>query len=503
MNKQKLFTMTQVSISLTRIRRLLAIAALLFCGLVSSRAMLRNGWCISQAISYRTLEGPYIASLPAESDLKSRVDAIVSPYLSSSSFSGDVLVARNGKVLFDSGYGLADHERGTPVSPRTRFYIASISKSFTAAAILLLQERGKLKVSDPLNRFVPDFPNGDRITVHHLLTHTSGVPDYVRFPNFTDISQRPYSTNEVVALFRDKPLVFQPGERSVYSNSNYVLLAQIVEKVSGASFADFLRTNFFKPLKLNSTGQERASTRSIPGIATGYVPVGLHEVEKARYFDHSISTGAGSLYSTPQDVNRWIRALFAGKVLKLSSVEQMYKPHPDGTAGYSWTLRKLWDRDVIIENGWDGVGFAGTLMYVPKDDLTVVVLVNLNISSVAGEIANNVTAELLGEPTSPMKISREPITRDTASKLAGKYKLGDDFFVPGTILDIIERDGDLYEQARNPDRLLGLIRLSDMEFMHRSSWGKIKFEVDDKGEVTGLLFSFPFRQFKAVKLPDK
>ncbi|HEY6050044.1 MAG TPA: serine hydrolase domain-containing protein [Thermoanaerobaculia bacterium] len=429
-----------------------------------------------------------------------QLDALVSPYLASASFSGDVLVARKGKVLFHEGYGLANRERATSVTPRTKFYVASISKSFTAAAVLLLQERGKLRVGDSVSRYVPDFPNGEKITLHHLLTHTSGIADYVRLPNFAEISRRPYTTAQVIALFRDQPAAFEPGKGSGYSNSNYVLLAHIVEKVSGSSFEGFLREHFFQPLGLRNTGQEQSPEGSIPGMATGYVPVGLREFEKSPYFDHSISTGAGSLYSTAEDVMRWIQALFAGRVLKPASVEQMYKPHPDGTPGYSWTLRKQWDRDVIIENGWDGVGFAATLMYVPAEEVIVVVLGNLNISTVTGEIANNLTALALGEAASPLAIRQDPVPSELASKLVGRYKLGDDFYVLGTVLAIVERDGNLYEQQRNPDRLVGLIRVSDREFIHRSSWGRVRFDMNESGEVSGLLF---FGRFKALKLSDR
>lgn len=477
---------------------------LLFCGQVFSEITIPAGaWRISHAV--RRSDSPRrqtatVAPAPNTRLLISGIDELVSPYLKSSSFSGEILVARKGKVLVNKGYGLANREHSTAVTSQTRFYIASISKSFTAAAILLLQERGKLRVTDPVSRFISDFPNGEQITIHHLLTHTSGIPDYVRFPDFTEISQKAYSTKDAVELFRNKPLTFKPGERSSYSNSNYVLLAHIIEKLSGLSFEEFLRANFFQPLGLKNTGQEKAPEGSIPRMATGYVPVELHGFERARYFDHSISTGAGSLYSTPEDLAAWIQGLFAGRVLTIGSVEQMYQVHSDGTAGYSWTLRKLWDRDVIIENGWDGVGFAGTLMYVPKDEVTIVVLGNLNISSVTGEIANNVTALALGEQTSPLTVARERVTPALKEKLVGRYKLGDDFFVPGTVLEIVERDGELYEQQRNPDRLVGLIRLSELEFMHRSSWGRIRFEINEKNDVTGLLF---FGRFKAIKLPNQ
>ena len=432
--------------------------------------------------------------------LQSRIDALVAPYITSSSFSGDVLALRGGEVLFEKGYGLADRERSAPVTPRTKFYIASISKSFTAAAVLLLQERGKLRVEDPVSRFVKDFPGGERITIHNLLTHTSGIADYVRVPDFAELSKRPYTTSEVVALFRDKPLLFNPGERSGYSNSNYVLLANIIEKVSGSSYAEFLRVNFFEPFRMRSTGQPGGSNRPVADLANGYATVGLHEFEAARYFDHSISTGAGSLYSTAEDIGRWVHRLFAGRVLKKSSVEQMYRGRSDGASGYSWTLGKLWNRDAITENGWDGVGYAGSLVHFPNERVTVVVLGNLNISSVTGEIASGVSALVLGESPEPLKIDREPVPAGLAARLVGRYRLGEDFYVPGTVIEIVERAGSLYEQQRNPDRLVGLIRVSELEFIHRSSWGRVRFEVDDAGEATGMLF---YGRFHAPRLPER
>lgn len=503
---------TYSSFSKAKVLLSIFLSALLFSGQAFGKILTTGGRGIHQTTSGETSSLSLMLSSnkptsPGHVDLapdvkllQSRIDALVVPYFDSSSFSGDILAIRNGQVLFNKGYGLADRERVVPITPQTKFYIASISKSFTAAAILLLQERGNLRVNDPVSRFINDFPNGERITIHNLLTHTSGIADYVRFANFAELSKRPYTTGEIIALFRNQPLLFNPGERSSYSNSNYVLLAHIIEKVSGLRYAEFLKLNFFKPFGMKNTGQPDASNQSVANLSNGYTTVGLHGFEAARYFDHSISTGAGSLYSTTEDIGKWIEGILAGRVLKKSSVEQMYKTHADGASGYSWSLGKLWNRDAIIENGWDGVGFAGTLIHFPTEKVTVVVLGNLNISSVTGEIANRVSALIMGENPEPLKIDREPVPAGLATRLVGKYKLGDDFFVPGTVIEIVESEGNLYEQQRNPDRLIGLIRISELEFIHRSSWGKVKFELDDKGEVTGMLF---YGSFHASRLPQK
>lgn len=442
------------------------------------------------------VENRQFADLSSKPTLQNEIDLLVAPYLDSSSFSGDILVARNGKIVFNKGYGFANYEHAVPVKPQTKFYIASITKSFTAAAILLLQERGKLTVNDPVSRFIPDFTSGEQVTLHHLLTHTSGIADFLRFPDFFDVSKKQYTTEEAINLFRNKPLIFKPGERSAYSNSNYVVLAYIIEKVSGQTYSNFLKTNFFIPLGMTNTGQPNQSNELVPNLASGYGPAGFSEFETARYYDRSIMTGAGSLYSTTEDIAKWIEGLLAGRVLKKDSVEQMYK----GADTYSLPVRKFLNRDVIVVNGWDGAGFAGTLMHFINEGVTVVVLGNLNISTVAIDLANNVSAIALKEKAEPLKISKKTVSAELTHKLVGKYQLGDDFFVAGTIMEIVEKDGRLYEQTQNPSRLIGLIPLSDLEFIHRSSWGRIKFEINEKGEVSGLLFYVANREFKAPRI---
>src|SRR6267378_5020585 len=170
--------------------------------------------------------------------LEAEVDAFVQPYMEGNNFSGSILIARQGKVLISKGYGMADYELSVPNTPQTRFHLASLTKSFTAAAIMILQEQGKLSVEDPLKKFVPDYPNGDKITIHHLLTHRSGIPNVNNFPEYGSKSLSRMSLDEIIRMFKDKPLEFEPGARYRYSNSNYNLLAFIIEKTSGKSYGD-------------------------------------------------------------------------------------------------------------------------------------------------------------------------------------------------------------------------------------------------------------------------
>jgi CubicO group peptidase (beta-lactamase class C family) len=187
----------------------------------------------------------------------SRIDQVLTSYFASGKFMGSVLVARGENLIFSKGYGSANLEWNIPNSPSTKFRIASIGKQFTAAAILLLEERGKIRLDDSVKVYLSDAPaSWDNVTVFRLLTHTSGIPDYTRLPNFKSLEPFPATPEQIVSWFRDKPLDFQPGERISYSNSGYILLGSLIEKVSGRSYGDFVAENIFKPLGMSDSGYD-------------------------------------------------------------------------------------------------------------------------------------------------------------------------------------------------------------------------------------------------------
>src|SRR6476469_8371708 len=185
-----------------------------------------------------------------------RMEQIVQAYVPGK-FMGTVLVARDGKSLLDKGYGFANLEWQVPNTPTTKFRLGSITKQFTAASILLLEERGKLKIEDPVKKYLPDAPAAwDKVTIFSLLTHTSGIPSFTGFPDYTSTEAIPSTPEKLVARFRDKPLEFQPGEKWNYSNSGYVLLGYLIEKISGQSYADFVKQNIFDKLGMKDSGYD-------------------------------------------------------------------------------------------------------------------------------------------------------------------------------------------------------------------------------------------------------
>jgi CubicO group peptidase (beta-lactamase class C family) len=322
-------------------------------------------------------------------------DHVVQTYVAERNFMGSVLVARGNQVLFSKGYGFANLEWRIPNDAATKFRIASITKQFTAAAILLLEERGKFTLDDPVKKFLPDAPAAwDKITLRNLLTHTSGIPDALDAPASAGVLSVATPPEELVGRFRALPLDFAPGSQFSYSNSGYILLSSLIEKISGASYSDFLRDNIFTPLGMNDSGYDSHST-VIPRRAAGYV-YGAGGFENAAFIDMSIPQGAGGLYSTTGDLVKWNQALFGGKILKPESLSKMTTPFRENYA-LGLSIESAGSRKIIRHEG-EINGFDTSLAYFPADQLTIAVLSNVEMDGVHVEdLANELAALVHGD----------------------------------------------------------------------------------------------------------
>jgi len=432
---------------------------------------------------------PFSAPKPeGPASLAARIEAYVGPYVRTNNFSGAVLVARDGQVLFRKGYGLAVREFGVPVTPTTKFQIASVSKSFTAAAIMILEQQGRLRVSDPLGRYIPDFPNGDRITIHHLLTHTSGIPNVNAFPGYEEKSLFPHGLGEIVSWFKDKPLDFEPGARYSYSNSNYNVLAFIIESVSGRSYGEFLAEAIFRPLEMKDTGHRGDARAVIPDLAGGYSPRGGEDVERAADLDWTIKTGNGSLYTTVDDLAKWDRALDGDRVLDADSRRKMFTDYIDGV-GYGWFIRKGAHPSVAI-NG-RAPGFSASLERFVEDKSGVIVLSNL-YSSITHTISGDIAAIVYGEDRKPLVPSTPvEVGADEMARYVGRYRFGQDFsFSPGAPAEV-RRDGRwLVLEVGGGGRTSYLIPLGGGRFLDRAYGGIVRFVTDGAGLATALVWNF-------------
>jgi len=323
----------------------------------------------------------------------SRMDQVVQSHVADHSFMGSVLVARGNDVIFSKGYGSADLEWDVPNAPNTKFRLGSVTKQFTAASILLLEERGKLSVNDPVKKYIPDAPAAwDQITIMHLLTHTSGIPNFTSFPDYPKLEPFATTPEKLVARFRDKPLEFAPGEKWNYSNSGFVLLTYLLEKITGGTYETFVRENIFTPLGMKDSGVD-SNSAVIHHRASGYVFEKDH-FENAGFIHMSTPQGAGALYSTTEDLLKWEQGLFGGKLLKPASLEKMTTPFKNDYA-FGIGVQTVGGHKKIDHGG--GIeGFNTHLAYFPDDKLTVVVLSNVN-GNAPGEIATRLAALARGD----------------------------------------------------------------------------------------------------------
>ena len=418
--------------------------------------------------------GPAFCQTP---DL-ARMDQIAESYFAGKQFMGSVLIARGGDVLLNKGYGSADIEWNVPNSPGTKFRLGSITKQFTAACVLLLEERGKWKVEEPIKKYMPDAPAAwDKITLFHLLTHTSGIPNFTSFSEYRDIEPFTKTPEQLVSLFRNKPLDFEPGAKWSYSNSGYVLLGYLLEKVSGEPYAKFVQENIFNPLGMKDSGYD-SNTAVILHRASGYTP-GKDGLQNAGYINMSIPFSAGALYSTTGDLLRWEQGLFGGKVLSATSLKKMTTPFKSDYA-FGLTVRDV-KAGRVIEHGGGIEGFNTLLAYYPDDKVTVVVLSNVNGNAPAdmaaklGAVAHGEKVELTSE--------RKEITlsRDILSRYVGSYE-----FAPGMNM-AVTLDGDQLHAKLGAQPAVAIYPASETSFFLKVVDAQIDFEADDKGNTTGLI----------------
>jgi CubicO group peptidase (beta-lactamase class C family) len=311
-------------------------------------------------------------------------DELVGPLVEGHEFSGTVLVSRGTNILFEKAYGYADAEWDVPNTVDGKYRIGSISKQFTAACILLLAQDGKLDLDAPVVRYYAEAPaSWKRITPHHLLTHTSGIPELLGLPDFQARKTLPTTLEETIARFRNLPLEFEPGTQGRYSNSGYVLLARMTELMANRPFVQFLQERLLTPLGLANTGTD--THRSIlPHRVQGYARF-REGLGRADYIDMSVATGGGSLYSTAADLQRWSIALHKTRFLTPELYRRMTQP-TFHNYGYGVEIRDE-DGGRIFGHGGGMEGFSAFLQYRERDGLVAVVLSNLN-TNVTGRLAN-------------------------------------------------------------------------------------------------------------------
>lgn len=414
---------------------------------------------------FSILLGGQVLFAQTQTNLSTNIEKFVTPYLQMNDFSGSILISKDGKILFEKAFGFADLVSKTPNTPKTKYRTGSLNKQLTAAAILLLEERGKLKTDDSVSKFFPGFPNGDQIKIQHLLTHKSGLPKYVPYKSE---NKQPTSA-ELLKIISSLEPEAKPGEKYNYSNAAFVLLALIIEKISGQSFPKFLTENVFKPLKMENSGV------GIPkSIAKGYVTdLGIDVIPAPNLdvFNYEV-------YSTVEDLNKWQIGLYGGKLLSSDSLTKMTTDYGNHY-GYGLSVGKTTPRYF----GHDGIisGYNGFVTYFPDEKLGIVFLGNIE-SGVLGILQTNLPAIAFGkEPEIPkIREYKNQVKTDNFQNYVGRYEV-----FPGFYLDVKMEKDKLF--LRGPlGAFIALTPLSENEFFYRHLYAKVTFVKDENQNIVRL-----------------
>ncbi|OOM80656.1 penicillin-binding protein 4* [Clostridium puniceum] len=328
----------------------------------------------------------------SDNNIKSKLAKYMDRYSKKNEFSGSILIAKDDEVLLNKGYGIADYNKRLPNKPQTIFEIASLTKQFTATAILMLQEQKLLNVNDSLSTYISDYPNGDDITIYNLLTHTSGIPDYLDYADSIDTENHNlvYTPEELIKLFKNEPFNFNAGTSFEYSNSNYILLGYIIEKASNITYEDYIENNIIVPLNLTSTGFLSNET-DVKNKSIGYYFINKHSNEHAEApkMEGLMSYSAGEIYSTSEDLLKWENALFSEELITKESLNEMFTPYLNNY-GYGWFTYENEDEDKIVFHSGNLPGYTSFVEKNLDKNYLIIILCNENID----ETINNLSTEL-------------------------------------------------------------------------------------------------------------
>ncbi len=293
------------------------------------------------------------------------------------------MVARKGEVLYQKAFGKANLELGGNLTTESVFQLGSMTKQFTAVAILLLEQQGKLKVTDPISKYIPDYPGGDKITIHHLLTHTSGIKDFTKMKALAEIAQKEMTPKMMVDFFKDEPVDFVPGERFEYNNSGYVLLGYLIELISGEAYADFIQQHIFDRLGMKHS-YYASDRKVIANRAYGYQKKESGFVNKTA-INFSVPFASGALMSTLGDLLKWQNALVNNKLLNTAETQKAFSRYKLNNGelfnyGYGWHIKEIGGLTVRTHGG-SIFGFKSMGVYVPGEDIYVVGLTNCDCNS--------------------------------------------------------------------------------------------------------------------------
>jgi CubicO group peptidase (beta-lactamase class C family) len=411
------------------------------------------------------------------------IDQMLSPVFSADRPGVAVIAATDGEVVFRRGYGSANLELGVAIEPDMVFRVASITKEFTAALVMQLVERGIISLEDEITEFLPDYPvQGHKVTIAHLLSHTSGVKNFTRLPAFQDNIRRDHTVDETIAYFANEPFDFVPGDRYSYSSSGYILLGAILEEVTGKTYEELLRENIFDVIGLNSACVS-SHDRIIPRRVSGYSAQD-GRVVNSPIVSLTAAFSSGSLMMSVDDLATWDEALYGNQLLSDQSKEKMWSPFTLSGGrttdyGLGWMVTSFLGHKVLMHDGSID-GFLSTAIRLPEEHIFVAVLTNSDTPVMGPNVvAKRIMALMLGIPE---KI-RMSISRENLSKYTGDYIRRNN-----SVWRITAEDGHLF-LAPNERTRWEILPESETSFFFAEGFHTVTFELDSEGAVINLVLT--------------
>ena len=386
------------------------------------------------------------------------------------------LVAKNGQIIYRKAFGMADIELNVPMQPDMVFRIGSITKQFTAVAILQLMEQGKLSLQDDITKFIPDYPTqAYTITIEHLLTHTSGIKSLTNIPELEKYNKTDMKPGEVIDLFKNQPMEFAPGTKYNYNNSGFFLLGFIIEKVSGKTYAEYIQDNFFTPLGMTGSCYG-SNTKIIKNRASGYQP-GKDGVENAEYLSMLLPYAAGSIQSTVEDLFKWNQAVHSYKLVKKETLDKAFTEYKltngKGTGyGYGWALSQI-QGSPTIEHGGGINGYLTSGIYLPQEDVFVALFLN-STAKAPDFLSQKMAALAIGKP---LKTTTIELDEETLEQYTGVYENDEG------MQRMITREGNQLYSQRTGSTRQKILPFAKDKFFFEDSFTTVAFIRDASGTV--------------------
>lgn len=339
----------------------------------------------------------------AQTDAK--IDSLIQKEFKDSDAPGGVfLVSKKGEIIYEKAFGKSNLELNTDMTVQNVFQIGSMTKQFTAFSILLLESKGKLNIKDPISKYIPDYPNGKSITIHHLLTHTSGIKDFTKMKSISEIAQKEMTPKMMIDFFKNEPVDFNPGEKFDYNNSGYVLLGYLIELVSGETYEDFVKKNIFEKIGMNNSFYA-TDRKIIKNRAYGYHEKKDGFVNKT-IINYSVPFASGSLMSTVEDMLKWQDAINRYTILDEIHTKKLYTKNKlnsgeEFTYGYGWHLKEI-NGTPTREHGGSIFGFKSMGVYIPDADIYVLGFSNCDCHSPT-QITKDIAQLVLNSQISSVK----------------------------------------------------------------------------------------------------